>query len=237
MKLKLQFKEKGKKAVRFTYPPPYKTIPRRIALVLGLLILLGILLSLLPKKMPDDYLTYVQNFMPAGMEGADFTVKFGKNVHGATVQAELWQNGVCTSGEDILLSEDTAQLHILVSEGELNNARGIPSIQVQLDVDNSTDSAITRFLLPESTVNWVYNGYIDHTVIAAEAGQEVILGAISLDSGSGVRSYRPSALTSDPSLYKNASCAIVIKADFTAEALQVRAPKPAAASAAASETP
>ncbi len=216
---------KKKKQVKFTWPPPYKKRRRLLLLTAGLLCLLWLLLSLLPPKMPDDYLTYVQSFMPSGMQGDDFTVALGKNVHGAVVQAELWQNGQCTEGEKITVSEDTQQLHILVSTGELNNAKGIPSVQVQLDLDNSSESSVSRFLLPTSTIGYSYSGYIDHDVVSVTPGQQVILACLAPDTGSGVQSYRCTALSEDPELLKSAACLVVVRAEFTAEELAVQSPK------------
>lgn len=215
--VKLPFKkqENPPKKKKATWPPPKKKWPRVLGFSVIFLIILCIVVELWPQKKPDDYLTYTQRYVPSSVKSADFLLNIGTNVHGVTVQPELWQNGQCTLGDAMQVDEQDPQMHILISTGELNNAKGIPSVQVQLDKSNTDESVLTRFLLSTSVQGYLYSTYSDHEILEAKPGESIVLATVGLNTGSGSRAYSCAVLSQDESQIRSAPCLILIRATFT----------------------
>lgn len=215
--VKLPFKkqENPPKKKKATWPPPKKKWPRVLGFSVIFLIILCIVVELWPQKKPDDYLTYTQRYVPSGVKSADFLLNIGTNVHGVTVQPELWQNSQCTLGDAMQVDEQDPQMHILISTGELNNAKGIPSVQVQLDKSNTDESVLTRFLLPTSVQGYLYSTYSDHEILEAKPGESILLATVGLNTGSGSRAYSCAVLSENESQIRSAPCLILIRATFT----------------------
>ena len=150
---------------------------------------------------------------------ASYEVNIGNKVGGATVVAELWKNGECTESTPVTLNNETKEINIsLLIEGfgTENNTEGL---NVQVDTDEASGSVLTYFELPQNVLGYSFTAYTDKEIINVNAGEEMLLGAMAFDTGSGVRSVDCKSLIDEKEKIKDYSCVLIIRAKFTSESI------------------
>ena len=188
------------------------------------LFLIGLLFVLATGCTPQkDTLKFLQgSASPFHMQSFSYEIKLGHQVNGAAVDAELWQNGVCTKSAPILLPKETKKLacSLLIDRSEADGAA--KGVSVQLDTDEAVGSALTFFELPQKVLGYSFTAYEDRKIIDLHAGEEVLLCAVAFDTGTGVRSVSCERLSEDSEQLQEYACLLVIRASFTAEPLHAQ---------------
>ena len=152
-----------------------------------------------------------------------------RKVVGATVTADLWQDGECTEGTPLTINSGTKTIDISLLIDELWTENSPKALNVQIDTNELPGSVLTSFALPEEIIGYSFAAYNDREKIEVNPGEEVILCALAFDTGSGVRSVDCKSLIDEPGRIEGYSCIAVIRAAFMAEQI--------APQAKASETP
>ncbi len=158
-----------------------------------------------------DSMTYVHHDSAVGRR-ADFNVDIGKNVKGAELTVEMWQNGQCTSGSPVLVPSHTEKITLLFSDRREN--LDLIGEDIQIDIDETAGALVSYFPFPEHIVGWSFTSWQDNSGIPVKPGEDVILAAMTCDTGSGVRSFDCQSLSSEPERLTSAECMIVVRAKF-----------------------
>lgn len=112
--------------------------------------LIGLLFVLATGCTPQkDMLKFIQgSASPFHTQSFSYEMKLGHQVNSAAVDAELWQNGICTKSAPVLLPKETKKLacSLLIDRSEADGAA--KGVSVQLDTDEASGSALTFFELP-----------------------------------------------------------------------------------------
>ncbi len=112
--------------------------------------LIGLLFVLATGCTPQkDTLKFIQgSASPFHTQSFSYEMKLGHQVNSAAVDAELWQNGICTKSAPVLLPKETKKLacSLLIDRSEADGAA--KGVSVQLDTDEASGSALTFFVLP-----------------------------------------------------------------------------------------
>lgn len=161
---------------------------------------------------------------PAAMEAIDYDVHLGKDVHGASIVAELWYNGICVKSHPLLLDSQASQLHISILADGFGTSEGTRGLNVQIHTDQSTDALLTYFDLPVQVTGYSFTAYDSGEVLPVTAGAEQILAAMAFDVGAGVSGISCASLLDDPERLTSASCLLAVRAAFTAEQPQETGP-------------
>ena len=159
----------------------------------------------------------------ANNKRASYDVSIGNKVGGATVTAELWQNGECTESTPLTLNIGTKTIDISLLIDELWTENAEKSLNVQIGTDEQSGSVLTAFPLPDDIIGYSFAAYNDREKIEINPGEEVMLCALAFDTGSGVRSVDCKSLTDEPGKLKEYSCIAVIRTAFTAEQIAPQA--------------
>lgn len=159
----------------------------------------------------------------ANNKRASYGVNIGNKVGGATVTAELWQNGECTESTPLTLNIGTKTIDISLLIDELWTENTEKSLNVQICTDEQSGSVLAAFPLPEDIIGYSFAAYNDREKIEVNPGENVILCALAFDTGSGVRSADCKSLIDEPGKLKEYSCIAVIRAAFTAEQIAPQA--------------
>lgn len=147
---------------------------------------------------------------------ASYEVSIGNKVGGASVTAELWQNGECAEGTPLTLNGGTKTIDISLLITELWTENAEKSLNVQIGTDEQSGSVLAAFPLPEGIIGYSFAAYNDKEKIEVNPGEDVILCALAFDTGSGVRSVDCKSLADEPGKLKEYSCIAVIRMVFTA---------------------
>lgn len=158
-----------------------------------------------------------EDLAPANTQYADYEVNIGKNVGGATITAELWQDGVCVKSSPVVLNNQTDRLHISLLTDGFGTNEGIRGLNAQIDTNEKAGSELTYFELPPQVKGYSFSAYEHKEVIKANAGEEKILAAMAFDLGTGVRSMNCTTLSEEPERITSAPCLLIVRAVFTAE--------------------
>ena len=162
---------------------------------------------------PDDSrLIFYKQEPPAGAQRADFRVSFDDKLSYGEVWAEYWQSGTCTQSEPLELTAAVEKLH-LVFQKQFSAQNAAPVVQLSLEADE-TRQVSASFTMPEDMIGFGFNSYDDGEEIPLWDTQELVLASLIPDLGTGVRMYDCQSLSADPTLYQDASCALVVKAVF-----------------------
>lgn len=177
-----------------------------------------LLISIVGCTGKQDTLTFIyENTSLPNKECAFYEVDIGKEVHGATVVAELWQNGACTRSIPLTLNNETETIAIsLLLEG-FETENNTKNLNVQIETDEVSGSILTYFELPQEVRGYSFTAYKDKEVLDVNAGDEMILSAVAFDTGAGVRIVDCKSLIEETEKMKEYSCIVVIRAAFTAE--------------------
>lgn len=187
-----------------------------ILIVIGIVICLGVGVNFVKKQKQEDTLKFLkENVSPINTECADYEVNIGKNVGGATIIAELWQDGVCTQSSPVILNTQTSYLNISLLMDGFGTNEGIQGLNVQIDTNERVSSMLTYFDLPSQVRGYSFTAYDNKEVIKVNAGEEHILAAMAFDLGSGVRSMDCTSLLEEPERVTSASCLLIVRAMFT----------------------
>lgn len=187
-----------------------------ILIVIGIVICLGVGVNFVKKQKQEDTLKFLkENVSPINTECADYEVNIGKNVGGATIIAELWQDGVCTQSSPVILNTQTSYLNISLLMDGFGTNEGIQGLNVQIDTNERVSSMLTYFELPSQVRGYSFTAYDNKEVIKVNAGEEHILAAMAFDLGSGVRSMDCTSLLEEPERVTSASCLLIVRAMFT----------------------
>jgi len=187
-----------------------------ILIVIGIVICLGVGVNFVKKQKQEDTLKFLkENVSPINTECADYEVNIGKNVGGATIIAELWQDGVCTQSSPVILNTQTSYLNISLLMDGFGTNEGIQGLNVQIDTNERVSSMLTYFELPSQVRGYSFTAYDNKEVIKVNAGEEHILAAMAFDLGSGVRSMDCTSLLEEQERVTSASCLLIVRAMFT----------------------
>lgn len=169
---------------------------------------------------PDDSRLIFYKQEPAtGELRADFRVSFGEELQYGKVWAELWQNGVCERSAPLELRKADEALHLIFAYTSANGGE-LPKVELSVQAD-ATGETQQVFEMPEEMYGFGFNSYDDGEEIPLWDTQELVLASLIPDLGTGVRMYDCQSLSADPTLYQDASCALVVKAVFgTASSLR-----------------
>lgn len=182
------------------------------------IICLGAAASYIANTKKQDTLKFIkENVSPTNIQHADYEVNIGKNVIGATIIAELWQDGVCTQSTPVVLSNQTNQLHITLLIDGYGTNEGVRSLNIQIDTNEQAGSVLTYFELSSQVRGYSFTAYEDKEVIKVNAGEEQILAAMAFDVGAGIRSMDCTSLLNESERLTSASCLLIVRATFTAE--------------------
>ncbi|MDE5803608.1 MAG: hypothetical protein K2I22_11880 [Lachnospiraceae bacterium] len=167
-----------------------------------------------PKR--EDTLKFVkENVTPANMQCVDYEVNLGTNVGGATIIAELWQNGACTESLPVVLNSQNSQLQISFLVDGFGTNEGVQGLNIQIGMDDQADSALAFFELPSQVIGYSFAAYEDKEIIKVHAGEEHILAAMEFDVGDGVESIDCVSLLDEPERLTSDSCLLIVRATFT----------------------
>ena len=154
---------------------------------------------------------------------ASYDVNIGNKVGGASVTAELWQDGQCTEGTPLTINSGTKTIDISLLIDELWTENAEKALNVQIGTDEQSGSVLTSFPLPDGIIGYVFAAYNDREKIEVNPGEDVILCALAFDTGSSVRTLDCKSLIDEPGRLKEYSCIVVIRATFTAEQIAPQA--------------
>ena len=186
-----------------------------ILIVSGIIICLGVGVNFVKKQKQEDTLKFLkEDVSPINTEYADYEVNIGKNTNGATIIAELWQDGVCTQSSPVILNTQTSHLHISLLMDGLGTNEGIHGLNVQIDTNERVSSMLTYFELPSQVRGYSFAAYDNKEVIKVNAGEEHILAAMAFDLGDGVRSMDCASLLEEPERLTSVSCLLIVRAMF-----------------------
>lgn len=176
---------------------------RTVILIVSLV--LAIALSACSAK--QDSLKFVkEDVSSANLRRADFEVNIGKNVGGARIVAELWQNGACTESAPLIISDETKEIHFTLYVDGFGETEGVQGLNVQIDTNEMSDSVLTYFELPTQVLGHGFEAYNINEVIEVEADTEVILAAMAFDTGAGIRTLDCRTLAADSDYFSSYSC-------------------------------
>lgn len=182
------------------------------------LVLLALVICLAGCTSKQDTLKFIyENAGLPNKECASYEVNIGDKVGGATVVAELWQNGECTKSTPLILNNETDKIYISIfvdGFGKEDDAKGL---NVQIEADEVSGSILTYFELPAELIGYSFTAYDDKEVINVTAGEEILLGAMAFDTGAGVRTVDCKSLIDEPGKINDYSCILIIRAAFTEE--------------------
>lgn len=148
-------------------------------------------------------------------ECVSYEVDIGREAGGAAVTAELWEDGECTVSTPLTLGRETEELHIsLLAEGHGTEKDGL---YVQIETGEISGSLLTCFGLPSGWTGYSFSAYKDGDILPVRADEEIVLAAMTFDTGDGVRSVSCPALTDGTETLEDEACVLVIRAAFTAE--------------------
>lgn len=147
---------------------------------------------------------------------ASYDVSFGNTVGGATITAQLWENGVCTESDSLLLSCDAKKLSCLLTLDTPGTDIDAPEVTVQMGIDGDTGLFLCGFPLPEGILGYSFTAYGDNERLDVAVGEDMVLCAMAFDTGSGVRTVDCKSLAQDLEKVKEYSCILLIRAVFTA---------------------
>lgn len=148
-------------------------------------------------------------------ECVSYEVDIGREAGGAAVTAELWEDDECTASTPLTLGRETEELHIsLLAEGRGTEKDGL---YVQMETGEASGSLLTCFGLPSGWTGYSFSAYKDGDILPVHAGEEIVLAAMTFDTGDGVRSVSCPALTDGTETLEDEACVLVIRAAFTAE--------------------
>lgn len=156
-----------------------------------------------------------------------YEANLGDKVGGATVVAQLWQNGECIESTPLTCNNETRKIRIslfTVGNGTENSPNGL---QVQIGTDEASGSVLTYFELPPNISGYSFAAYEEGETIHATPGEEILLGAMAFDTGTGVRTMDCKSLIDEPEKINGYSCILVIRAAFTADPIPPQAEAPA----------
>jgi hypothetical protein len=137
------------------------------------------------EKAETDSITYVHRDTAVGQR-ADFDVDIGRSILNAELTAEMWQNGQCTSGGSVVVTAQTKKITLFFSDRRDN--QNLVGEDIQIDIDDTVGTLVTYFAFPERIAGWSFTSWQDTVDIPVQAGEDVILVAMTCDMGSGVRS-------------------------------------------------
>ena len=148
-------------------------------------------------------------------ECVSYEVDNGREAGGAAVTAELWEDDECTASTPLTLGRETEELHIsLLAEGRGTEKDGL---YVQMETGEVSGSLLTCFGLPSGWTGYSFSAYKDGDILPVHADEEIVLAAMTFDTGDGVRSVSCPALTDGTETLEDEACVLVIRAAFTAE--------------------
>lgn len=151
-------------------------------------------------------------------ECASYEVNIGSKVGGATVIAELWQNGECAQSTPLTLNNQTKKIHISFLIDGLAAEDNVKGLNVQIETGETSGSILTYFELPAEVRGYSFTAYDDKEVIKVNVDEEMLLGVVAFDTGNGVRTADcKKSLIDEPEKIKDYSCVLIIRAAFTAE--------------------
>lgn len=177
-----------------------------------------LLISIVGCTGKQDTLTFIyENTSLPNKECAFYEVDIGKEVHGATVVAELWQDGTCTKSIPLTLNNETETIAISLLLEVFETENNTKNLNVQIETDEASGSILTYFELPQEVRGYSFTAYKDKEVLDVNAGDEMILSAVAFDTGAGVRTVDCKSLIEETEKMKEYSCILVIRAAFTAE--------------------
>lgn len=157
---------------------------------------------------------YEKTGMP-DQECVSYEVDNGREAGGAAVTAELWEDDECTASTPLTLGRETEELHIsLLAEGRGTEKDGL---YVQMETGEVSGSLLTCFGLPSGWTGYSFSAYKDGDILPVHADEEIVLAAMTFDTGDGVRSVSCPALTDGTETLEDEACVLVIRAAFTAE--------------------
>lgn len=164
----------------------------------------------------QDTLKFVNRNKGVSREnGASYELNLGKNVQNATITAEFWQNGECTLGDSLALNGETKQIDFRILVSSLSEEA--KTLQVQFQGDSADVMTMDAFELPQTSIGYSFAAYELEKALCVAPGQEVILGALAVDVGAGVRTLDCESLINAPGKLEEYSCILVIRATFAAE--------------------
>ena len=169
---------------------------------------------------PDDSrLIFYKQESATGELRADFRVSFGEELQYGKVWAELWQNGVCERSAPLELRKADEALHLIFAYTSANGGE-LPKVELSVQAD-TTGETQQVFEMPEDMHGFGFNSYDDGEELPLWDTEELVLASLIPDLGVGVRMFDCQSLSADPTLYQDASCALVVKAVFgTASSLR-----------------
>ncbi len=205
-----------------------KKILAGVGIVAVVALALAVAVSSIGNLKRQDSLVFMrEDAAPANTQRADYQVRIGKGVGGATVVAELWQNGACTQGSPVALGNQTERLHMTFLADGFGTDEGARGLNVQMDTDAASGSVLSHFELPTRIVGYSFAAYEDKEVIEVNAGEEKILAAMVFDTGEGVTSMDCASLLEEPERITSAPCLLIVRAAFTSEEIPPQASEPA----------
>lgn len=192
--------------------------------VICFLVIFAIFASLAGCAGQKDTITFHSEWSSlANNKRASYEVNIGNKVGGASVTAELWQDGECTKGTPLTLNSGTKNIDISLLIDELWTENAEKALNVQIGTDEQSGSVLAAFPLPEGIIGYSFAAYNDREKIEVNAGEDVILCALAFDTGSGVRTLDCKSLIDEPGRLEEYSCIAVIRAAFTAEQIAPQA--------------
>ena len=176
----------------------------------AVLVCIAVAVCFLTGPVTGDCLTYVPMQSAVGQR-ADFKVDLGKEVHGATITAEVWSGGECTSTDCVTITDATKDLSLLFLEHREDGA--VTGMDLQIGADDAQPYT-AFFPLPQTVAGWAISAGYDQRRIPVRPGEEVILAALSCDFGAGVPAFDCKSLMEEPGRLRVADHMIVIRASF-----------------------
>lgn len=196
--------------------------------VISFLSMLALLIAFVGCASRRDSFTFI--YQKAGLPNREcmtYEVNIGNKVGGASIIAELWENGKCVESAPLTLNVETKEINIFLFMDKGGTVGDTKGLNVQIGSDAVSGSVLTFFELPQNVLGYSFTAYKDKEIINVNAGEEILLGAMAFDTGAGTRTIDCKRLLDEPKKVKDYSCLLLLWASFTAEQIDPQAEAPA----------
>lgn len=142
-----------------------------------------------------------------------YRLRMGSETKGCLIYAEQWSGGSCLRSDPLVLGAGESELSIITDVREENGER--TGVDVQLSSQGGGTHAV-YFPFPQEyrPVGWSFTARESKQEKIPREG-EMILGALALDVGGGVRVFDCDALLLEPERLEKADYMVVIRACFS----------------------
>lgn len=167
------------------------------------------------QAMSHDFLKLTEVGQDSDGYSVVYDAHLGNQVGEGTVVAEQWQNGECVRSTPVMMTEYVEKISLWLNvRKEENRPAGV---DIQIETNQYGGSMLTYFAFPEEKQirGWAFTSYEQDEKAEICSDESVILAALVLDMGNGVRVFDCKTLVTEPQRLENADYMVVIRAAFS----------------------